>query len=60
MTIVLLAGFLLALAPVTGFNPHYSAAVTSLVYLFFLQGLVRLRSFEYRRKPLGLARPSSL
>jgi hypothetical protein len=55
MTLVLLAGFLLALAPVTGFNPHYSAAITSLVYLLFLQGLLRLRSFEYKRKPLGLA-----
>ncbi|MBZ5609043.1 MAG: hypothetical protein LAP38_12350 [Acidobacteriia bacterium] len=55
MAALLLAGFLIALAPLTGFNPHYAAAITSVVYLFLLQGIQRLRGWRYKGKQLGLA-----
>lgn len=55
MALALLGGFLIALAPLTGFNPHYASAGTSLLYLFFLQGIQRVRVWSYRGKQAGLA-----
>jgi len=55
MSLLLLSGFLIALAPLTGFNPHYAAAGTSLLYLFLLQGIERMRSWRWEGKRAGLA-----
>jgi len=54
MALALLGGFLLSLAPLTGFNPHYAAAGTSVLYLFFLQGIQRMRDWRYQGKQTGL------
>ena len=55
MALILVGGFLLSLAPLTGFNPHYAAAGTSLFYLVFVQGIERIRAWQYGRKRVGLA-----
>ncbi len=53
--LLLLAGGLLALIPVVGFQYHYAAAILPLVYLRFLQSVHRLRSWRPGSKPIGLA-----
>jgi len=58
--VLLLAGGLLALLPVVGFQYHYAAAILPLVYLRFLQSVDRLRSWRPRNwrlgsKPIGFA-----
>jgi hypothetical protein len=55
MALALGAGFLLSLAPLTGYNPHYAAAGTSLLYLVFVQGLARMREWRWNGKQVGLA-----
>jgi len=54
LTVALLAGFLLALLPITGFAPHYAAAIVGLLYLRFLQSVDRLRAWRPGGKPLGI------
>jgi hypothetical protein len=53
--VLLLAGGLLALIPVVGFQYHYAAAIMPLFYLRFLQSVDRLRTWRPNSKPLGLA-----
>lgn len=53
--VLLLAGGLLALVPVVGFQYHYAAASMPLVYLRFLQSVNRLRNWRPPAKPAGLA-----
>jgi hypothetical protein len=53
--VLLLAGGLLALIPVVGFQYHYAAAIMPLFYLRFLTSIDRLRSWRPSAKPLGLA-----
>lgn len=55
MTVFLLAACLLALWPVTGFAPHYIAAMMGLIYLRFLQALSRLGEWKPLGKPIGFA-----
>ena len=55
MSLALLGGFLISLAPLTGFNPHYAAAGTSLLYLFLVQGIRRMNSWRFAGWPIGLA-----
>jgi hypothetical protein len=55
MGVLLLAGGLLALLPVVGFQYHYAAAIMPLVYLRFLQSVDRLRNWRPGLKPAGLA-----
>lgn len=55
MALALAAGFLLSLAPLTGYNPHYAAAGTSLLYLVLIQGLARMREWRWNAKPAGAA-----
>ena len=55
VALMLTAGFLLSLAPLTGYNPHYAAAGTSLLYLILLQGLARMREWRWSGKQIGLA-----
>lgn len=55
MGVVLLAGGLLALAPINGFQYHYAAAILPLVYLRFLQSVDRLRTWRPASKPIGVA-----
>jgi len=54
MALALLGGFLIALAPLTGFNPHYASAGTSLLYLFFVQGIQRMRTWRFGQNRIGL------
>lgn len=51
----LLVAMLLALLPLTGFAPHYAAAMAGLLYLRFLQTLTRLWNWRARGKPVGFA-----
>ena len=53
--VLLLAGGLLALLPVVGFQYHYAAAILPLVYLRFLQSVDRLRNWRPSSKPIGFA-----
>ena len=53
LTVWLLLGFLLALAPIAGFQPHYGAAIAGLVYLRFLQAISRLKEWRLAARPLG-------
>ncbi len=53
--VLLLAGGLLALFPVVGFQYHYAAAILPLVYLRFLQSIDRLRNWRPGSKPIGFA-----
>jgi hypothetical protein len=53
--VLLLAGGLLALFPVVGFQYHYAAAILPLVYLRFLQSVDRLRNWRPGSKPIGVA-----
>jgi hypothetical protein len=53
--ILLLAGGLLALVPVVGFQYHYAAAIMALIYLRFLQSIDHLRKWRPHSKPWGLA-----
>ena len=55
LTVFLMFIFTLAMAPVTGFAPHYAAAFAGLAYLRFLQTLPRLRDWRPAGKPLGFA-----
>lgn len=55
MALALLGGFLLSLAPLTGFNPHYAASGTALLYLFLVQGLQRMRNWGLPPRRAGLA-----
>lgn len=55
MAPALAAGFLLSLAPLTGYNPHYAAAGTSLLYVILVQGLARLREWRWNGRQVGLA-----
>jgi hypothetical protein len=52
---LLLAGGLLSLFPVVGFQYHYAAAILPLIYLRFLQSVDRLRNWRPGSKPLGFA-----
>jgi hypothetical protein len=52
--ILLLAGGLLALAPLNGFLYHYAATILPLVYLRFLQSIERLKSWRPNSRPIGL------
>jgi hypothetical protein len=52
--VLLLAGSLVALIPVVGFQYHYAAAIMPLVYLRVLQSADRLRSWRPSAKPIGL------
>ena len=54
IVVLLLAGGLLALAPVVGFQYHYAAAIMPLFYLRFLQSIHRLRGWRPNSKPIGL------
>jgi hypothetical protein len=51
--VLLLAGGLLALLLVVGFQYHYAAAIMPLIYLRFLQSVDRLRNWHAHWKPLG-------
>jgi hypothetical protein len=53
--VVLLAGGLLSLVPVVGFQYHYAAAIMPLIYLRFLQSVDRLSQWRPSAKPVGLA-----
>jgi hypothetical protein len=53
--VVLLAGGLLSLLPVVGFQYHYAAATMPLIYLRFLESVDRLRNWRPNAKPIGLA-----
>ena len=53
--VLLLAGGLLALIPVVGFQYHYAAAILPLVYLRLLQSIHRLRNWRPNGKLIGLA-----
>jgi hypothetical protein len=53
--VLLLAGGLLSLIPVVGFQYHYAAAIMPLFYLRFLQSIDRLRNWRPNAKPIGLA-----
>jgi hypothetical protein len=55
MALALTGGFLLSLAPLTGYNPHYAAAGTSLLYLLLVQGLARMRQWQWNGRQVGLA-----
>ena len=55
MTVVFLAAALAALAPLTGFAPHYAAAYMSVIYLRFLQSLQRLPAWRPGGKQVGRA-----
>lgn len=55
LTVFFLAAFTLALAPLTGFAPHYAAAFACLALLRFLQTLSRLQGWRPGGKPLGFA-----
>jgi len=55
MALVLLAGGLLSLLPVVGFQYHYVAAIMPLFYLRVLQSADRLREWRPSAKPIGLA-----
>jgi hypothetical protein len=55
IAVLLLAGGLLALFPINGFQYHYAAAIMPLVYLRFLQSVDRLQSWRLKSKPWGLA-----
>ena len=55
LTVALLGCYLLALAPITGFEPHYASAIVGLLVLRFLQSLDRLRGWQPTGKRLGLA-----
>src|SRR5579883_540616 len=55
MALALLGGFLISLAPLTGFNAHYAAAGTSILYLFFVQGINRMRTWRFGGRNWGLA-----
>jgi hypothetical protein len=55
IAVLLLAGGLVALIPVIGFQYHYAAAVMPLLYLRFLQSVHRLRNWRPNAKPWGLA-----
>ena len=54
LTALLLGGFLLALFPITGFAPHYAAAIVGLLVLRFLQSLSRLYRWRLSGRPVGL------
>lgn len=53
--VLLLAGGLIALIPVVGFQYHYAAAIMPLFYLRFLQSIDRFRKWRPSSKPIGLA-----
>jgi hypothetical protein len=53
--VLLLAGGLLALVPINGFQYHYAAAILPLVYLRFLQSVDHLRNWRPSSKPIGFA-----
>jgi len=55
LTVFLLGGFLVALLPITGFAPHYAAAIVGLLYVRFLQSVDRLRAWRPGGRPLGIA-----
>jgi len=55
LTVFFLIAFVLALAPLTGFAPHYAAAFACLAYLRFLQTLSRLLKWTPWGKPVGFA-----
>ena len=55
LAVFFLVAFLLALAPLTGFAPHYAAAFASLGYLRFLQTLKRLERWRPFGRPLGIS-----
>jgi hypothetical protein len=54
MALALTAGFLLSLAPLTGYNPHYAATGTSLLYLILVQGLARMHEWRWNGRQIGL------
>jgi hypothetical protein len=58
--VLLLAGGLIALIPVVGFQYHYAAAILPLVYLRFLQSVDRLRNWRPNNKAVGLALATAL
>jgi hypothetical protein len=53
-SVLLLAGGLVSLLPVVGFQYHYAAAIMPLFYLRFLQSADRLRNWRPNAKPAGL------
>ena len=55
LTVWLLLGFLAALVPIAGFQPHYAAAITGLIYLRFLQTIGRLEKWSVAGKRIGWA-----
>ncbi|HTR39794.1 MAG TPA: hypothetical protein VMH80_28165 [Bryobacteraceae bacterium] len=55
LTVWLLLGFLVALVPIAGFQPHYAAAITGLIYLRFLQAIARLDKWSVAGRRLGWA-----
>lgn len=58
--VFLLAGGLVAMVPVVGFQYHYAAAILPLVYLRFLQSVDRLRGWKPNGKAVGLALAAAL
>jgi hypothetical protein len=55
VAVLLLAGGLVALFPINGFQYHYAAAIMPLVYLRFLQSVDRLRNWRPDARPVGIA-----
>jgi hypothetical protein len=55
MTVLLLAVSMLALAPLIFLTPHYAAFAAGLLYLRFMQTMVRLDGWKPSGKPVGLA-----
>ncbi len=55
VAVILLAGGLLSLLPVVGFQYHYAAAIMPLIYLRFLQSIDRLRHWCPGARRWGLA-----
>ena len=53
--VLLLAGGLLALIPVVGFQYHYAAALLPLIYLRFLESIDRLQKWRPNGKQVGFA-----
>jgi hypothetical protein len=60
MALALAAGFQPSLAPLTGYNPHYAAAGTSLLYLILVQGLARVREWRWNGRRVGLVLAGSI
>jgi hypothetical protein len=55
IAVLLLAISMLALAPLIFLTPHYAAFATGLLYLRFMQTMVRLDAWKPNGKPVGVA-----